>query len=146
MILLWIALNVINIAASGFAASVCYRRYREAARVAAIKHKSPASDLLNRRNARYMRSLFRKSLELMILGGGLIAVALRWVGPVPWFVPAGTGLFALIWADWARELYEDWKEVRWIAALTAEEIDRAGRDSAPVVLSSRRRYNAPSGS
>lgn len=145
MIHLWVILNVINVSAAGFAALVCFRRWREATRFAAIAHKSRASNLLNERNARYMRSLFRKSIELLILGGGLIAVALRWEGPIPWFVPAGTGLFALIWADWARELYADWQEVRRIGVMSRQEIDTAHGADTPVVLSARRRYNAPSG-
>jgi len=145
MVDLWIALNVVNIAATGFAAIVCLRRYREAARIVAIPHRVHSINLLHKRNARYMRALAATNVALLLLGLWLIGVAFRWRGPIPSFVPIGTGAFAVIWVGWARQQYADWQEMRRIATLAAEEMDRGRAGDAPVVLSLRRRYNAPSG-
>jgi len=109
---IWIIENVVNMAATGGAALVCYARWRSAAwKSYDARARKESVILMRRRNARRMAKYVRQNLALCALGGYLIWVAARWTRPVPGFVLWGTGGFAAIWVYAAIGEITDWLDV-----------------------------------
>jgi hypothetical protein len=119
---LWIALNVVNVAATGGASLLAWWRLREAV----ARELLPARPALARwrwRNTRYLAVQVALNGALCLLGATLIGVALSWEGAVPSFVLGGTAAFAAIWVGWAAFAVWDW----WALGTVAELVERERR-------------------
>lgn len=108
----WVAENVVNVAATGGAAYVCWLRWRAAAfKSYRARGRRESVTLMRARNARRMAKYARTNVALALLGAYLIGVALRWDGAVPDFVLRGTGAFAAIWVYQVVGEVRDWLDV-----------------------------------
>lgn len=118
---LWLLLNAVNVLATGGVALLWWWRARAAAE--ALRAGVPLAS--NRRqlarNRDYGRGQSGISGGLCLLGAALIGVALAWVGPVPLFVVAGTGAFALLWVTYAALALLDWRWLSEVARLRDDE-------------------------
>ncbi len=121
---IWIGENVINLLATGTAATITGWR-AVAASLAAREAEDRASVREQRRvNAILLWCYTGINLGLATLGSYLIFVAARRTAPVDPFILIGTGAFALVWVPFAALAIWHWRATARIADMARAE--RAG--------------------
>lgn len=127
---LWIALNLVNVLALARVIALLARQLRVAERDYALPSAVASANARARQTLIDLVWQLATNAFLALLGLFLIVVALALTDDIPWYVPAGTGFFLLIWLNWLlRNVWRASSDAH-IAALEAADRDRLAIDRA----------------